>query len=132
MWKRIYLSAFEASVGVFVIINGLLTLSPDSAIKQSLWNIMGFSSVIIPWSQVIAGTMKLIGILYGKSNLEVAGLISVAAMFTIRAIGLVADGEVSLTDLNSLTICAGIIASNLIRIAQIITNVQIVAVKVKK
>jgi hypothetical protein len=123
MWKRFYFKPFEAFIGLFVIVNGWLTLFPmaegGSVVKDNLWNLMGYGGIAIPIFQIVAGVLKITGIALNRANIEAAGLILVTAMFFIRAIGLVADGEVSNSDLNNLVIAFGIIVSNIIRISQV-------------
>lgn len=126
MWKRFYLKPFEAFVGVFVIVNGLLTLFPvaegGSVVKDNLWNIMGVPGLIIPWFQIAAGALKITGIAIQKSNLEAAGLIMVTAMFMIRGIGLTADGVITNSDINNIVIATGIVVSNIVRLSQVLNN----------
>lgn len=122
MWKRFYLKPFEAFVGLFVIVNGILTLTPwgtGSAVKDNLWNLLGYGGIIIPIFQIVAGFAKVIGIAINRSNIEAFGLILVTSMFAIRAITLVSDGNISPGDVNSEVIAIGIVVSNLIRLTQV-------------
>jgi hypothetical protein len=126
MWKRFYFKPFEGFIGLFVIVNGWLTLFPvaegGSAVKDNLWNLMGYGGIAIPIFQIVAGLLKVVGIAINKANLEAAGLILVTAMFGIRAISLVSDGDVTNSDINNLVIAVGIMASNIIRITQVSNN----------
>lgn len=125
MWKRFYLKPFEAFVGLFVIVNGALTLMPGgtgSAVKDNLWNLLGFGGMLVPMAQIAAGVLKIIGIAINKSNLEAAGLVMVTSIFAIRAITLVSDGVVTAADVNNEVIAIGIIVSNIIRLSQVLNG----------
>ncbi len=126
MWKRFYFKPFEAFVGIFVIINGLLTIHPiaegGSIVKDNLWNLMGYTGIAIPIFQVFAGLLKTIGIAINKSNIEAAGLIMVGSIFLIRMIGLVADGDITNSDVNNLTIAVGVVVCNIIRLSQVLNH----------
>lgn len=129
MWRRFYLKPFEAFVGLFVIINGVLTLTPwgtGSAVKDNLWNLLGVPGIAIPVFEIVAGLAKLIGIAWNKANIEAAGLIMVATIFFIRAIVLISDGDISPGDINSEVIALGIIISNIVRLTQITSGKHIV------
>jgi hypothetical protein len=121
-WARLYFKPFEVAIGVYVILNGIMTFSGESAAKESLWNIIGTPSVLIPIWQIISGIAKILGIAINKANLEVFGLISVASMFLIRAIALVADGDITLQDVNAVSISMLIIICNATRISQILLD----------
>ena len=125
MWKRFYLKPFEAFVGLYVIVNGVLTIAPwgtGSSVKDNLWNILGVSGILIPIFQMVAGALKILGLAINKSNIEAAGLIMVTSMFMIRAITLLADGDVTPGDINAEVICMGIVVSNLIRLSQVLNG----------
>jgi hypothetical protein len=134
MWKRLYLKPFEAFVGLFVIVNGLLTISPigtGSSVKDNLWNLLGYTGIVVPIFQIVAGIAKIIGLAFSKSNLECSGLIMVTTIFFIRAISLSMDAQITSADINSLTICVGIIVSNTIRILQITNSHKYVITEVQ-
>lgn len=121
MWKRLLAIPYESCIGIFVIINGVLTLFP-SAVKESLWNLVGYPGLVVPFMQIAAGGIKLTGIAKNKSNIEACGLIMVMSMFLIRAISLLADGNITLSDINSCSIAVLIAISNTVRLIQIVKN----------
>ncbi len=116
-------------MGLFVIVNGILTFSPDSAVRENIENVIGYGSFVVPTAQILAGAIKLAGIGANKGNLEASGLIMVAMMFFIRIFMLCADGDISLQDINSITIAVLIIFCNIIRIRKIILNIQTVEIQ---
>ncbi len=122
MWRRFYLKPFEAFVGIFVIVNGILTMFPGSVVRDNLWNLIGIVGPAVPIFQIIAGTFKIAGIALNKSNIEASGLIMVSSLFLIRALALGADGDITLSDMNNITIAIGIITSNLIRLSQLLNG----------
>jgi len=121
---RLMNRAFESGVGIFVIVNGILTFLPQSAVRQGLENIVGFGSFVVPALQILAGSLKLSGIASNMGNVEAAGLILVGSMFAVRIFMLCSDGIITAQDINSITIAILIIACNIIRLKQIIQNVQ--------
>ncbi len=133
--KRFYLKPFEAFIGLFVIVNGILTLMPGgtgSSVKENLWNLLGVGGMILPYFQIAAGSFKIVGIAIGKSNIEAAGLVMVTCMFIIRAIMLVADGDISAADINNEVIAMGIIVSNVIRFIQIINGKKYMLAEIRE
>lgn len=126
--RNYYLYPFEAGIGVFVILNALLTFFPDSAVAVNLWNYVGPLYVLLVAVQAFAGVIKLIGLGFSKANLEAAGLIIVSGMFLIRALTLITDGDITLTDINSVFYSSIIIVCNLVRLNQILRNQKVKAV----
>ena len=116
--------AFETGVGIFVIVNGILTFLPQSSVRQGLENVVGYGSVAVPVLQILSGSFKLFGIGANKGNVEAAGLIMVGSMFAVRIFMLCSDGIITAQDINSITIAVLIIACNIVRLSQIIRNVQ--------
>lgn len=95
---------------------------PGSIVKDNLWNLVGVGGIAFPIFQILAGLSKIVGIARNKSNIEAFGLIMVASLFMIRAITLVTDGDVTLSDINNVTIAIGIIVSNLVRLSQLLNG----------
>ena len=126
---RLLARTVEAGVGVFVIVNGILTFSPESSVRANIENVIGYGSFVVPTAQILSGGLKLFGIAANKGNCEAAGLIMVAMMFFIRIFMLCADGEVSLQDWNSITIAVLIIFCNIIRLRKIILNIQTIEIQ---
>jgi hypothetical protein len=126
MWRRFWFKPFEAFVGIFVIINGLLTMFPiaegGSAVKDNLWNLLGYTGIAIPFFQLLAGTLKIVGIALSKANLEASGLIMVGSIFLIRGLSLVTDGDITNSDINNVVIAVGIVICNIIRLSQVTNN----------
>lgn len=136
MWRRFYVKPFEAGVGVYVIINGVLTMFSNSIVRDELWNLLGVAGFLIPVFQILAGSAKLVGMAINKANWEAAGLIMVAAMFFIRALlwgaGLFTNGPETLAEINSLTVALLIVAANIVRLTQIFNGyVTVYAQKVE-
>jgi len=117
------------AIGIYVIFNGIITFSPDSVARNALWNIVGSSSIIIPIWQILSGLSKLVGVAINKANIEAFGLISVSSMFIIRAIALLSDNDITLQDINSVAICTLIVASNIIRLSQILFDFKFVYIR---
>ena len=90
--------------------------------KENLWALLGFGGMLIPIAQIFAGFAKIIGIALAKSNIEAAGLIMVASLFSIRAVMLIIDGDIGAADINNEVIATGIIVSNVIRLMQIVNG----------
>ena len=131
MWMRFYLKPFEAFVGVFVIVNGILTLFPGSVVGTNLWNLLGSVGIVIPVLQIIAGAMKITGIALNRSNIEASGLIIVSCLFAVRAITLCLDGDITLADINNVTIAVGIIVSNFVRLTQVLNGHKYIVAEIK-
>ncbi len=122
--ERYLVRPFESAVGLFVIMNGILTFTPESVVRQNLENIIGYGSIAVPMVQILAGLLKIFGIGANMGNLEAAGLLTVASMFSIRIFMLVADGDITVQDINSITIALLIILCNTVRVGQILRNVK--------
>jgi hypothetical protein len=119
-FRRIADRPYVTFIGIFVIVNGILTFFPSSAVIQILNYHFGALSFIVPIFQILAGGLKVFGAGLGKGNLEVGGMLMVSALFLIRALALVSDGDVSLQDINSITIAFCLIMANMFRIRQVL------------
>lgn len=99
-----YVIPFEVGFGIYLILNGLLTLSAQSTVLSNLLIIMGTSAFILPVIQVLSGIFTIIGIGSRRANLEAGGLILSMAVLMIRAIAIFHDGPPHLDDMNALVI----------------------------
>jgi hypothetical protein len=124
--RRFYLNPFEANVAVFVIVNAILTFFPQSWLLFDLWSTFGIPAIVVPIIQSVAGILMFLGIGLAAANLEVAGLILVSAMFAVRFITLIDDGNITLSDINNSTIAILIIAASAKRVIQLIRGVRII------
>jgi hypothetical protein len=122
MWKRLYVKTFESGVGVYVIANAILTFFPGSSVREGLFVLVGYPGAAVPVFQIFAGLLKLTGLIAGKANLEASGLVMVGSIFIIRAITLMTDGAITLSDINSVIIAVLIVICNSIRVIQILEH----------
>jgi hypothetical protein len=126
--KNFLVKPFEASVGIFVIMNAILTFFPESTVIQILTYQFGTAAFILPVFQIFAGLFKLVGIYLGKANIEAVGLIMVSTLFAARIATLLSDWDVDLVDINSITIGSLIITANSIKLHQLFKNMEIVVI----
>ena len=110
---------FEGAVALYIIINAILTLNIQSAVLQNLYSIVGWSALATPFLQMISGAMVIYGARQARANIEACGLIIASTIFLIRAIALLTDGEVTLTDINSTVISVLILVASIVRITHI-------------
>ena len=127
-WKNWLVKPYETSVGLFIISNAILTFFPNSAVIQLLEIHFGKLSVIFPISQMIAGLFKVAGIYFGRANWQAAGMLMINFLMGIRIVSHLADGEVTLYDINSIIICVLIIVTNSVLLKQIFQNKEVVQV----
>ena len=111
---------FEAATAIYGILNGFLTFNWASPVLVTLWNAWGVFSFFFPFMQMVAGIHILIGMGVRKSNLEVAGLSLLSAMFLVRAVATLIDGDITLADLNTCLIAVLLCLSSVVRVISLI------------
>lgn len=113
---------FETGVAAYTIINALLTFSPDSAVLSNLWQLIGGYSLIAVCYQLFAAVSILYGMVSKKLNVEIMGLIMLCSVFAIRAVALLTDQDITISDLNSSTLAGVLIVSSATRIYRLISR----------
>lgn len=113
---------FEAGVAFYTIINALLTFSPESAVLSNLWQLLGGYSLIAVCYQLFAATSVLYGLLSNRINVEIMGLVMLCSVFTIRAIALLTDMDVTISDLNSTALAVTLIGCSAVKILTLIKS----------
>ena len=111
---------FESGVAVYTILNALLTFSPDSAVLTNLWQIIGGYSLVAVCYQLFAAISVLYGLLSNRKHIEIMGLIFLCSTFSIRAIALLADKDITISDLNSTILALILIICSVARVIKLI------------
>jgi hypothetical protein len=116
MLKRLICSPFQAGIGIYIILNALLTFNPNSAVLMNLWQIIGGYSLAAVCFQILAGSFILAGMVTEKINIEAAGLVMACSTLSIRAFALLSDKEFTLSDINTTCLVALMIVASTTRI----------------
>lgn len=107
-------------MGIYIIINGLLTFDSDSVVLQNLYSLVGFLAFTAPFFQVAAGVMILLGICRRMANLEAGGLVMIMFVSALRGIALFLEPHYDPKVLNSITIVVLLALACLVRLNHIL------------
>ncbi len=113
---------FETGVAVYSICNALLTFSPNSAVLSNLWQLIGGYSLIAVCYQIFSSVSILYGMACRRINVEIMGLIMLCSVFAIRAVALLADMDVTISDLNTTLLAIILIAASATRVYTLINK----------
>lgn len=110
---------FESGVAVYTVLNALLTFSPQSAVLSNLWQLIGGYSLIAVCYQLFAAASVLYGLLCNRIHIEIMGLIMLCSTFSIRAIALMSDSDITISDLNSTLLAIVLVVCSAARVVKL-------------
>ena len=125
LWKLLKVRPWDICCAIYIICNGILTINVNSIVYDKLYHLLGFTGMLAPVIQILAGLCVIIGGIKNKSNIESFGLIVASSLFLVRAIILVTDGDVTLSDINVVIISILITLASTLRINQMLQDYTI-------
>src|SRR5437762_3404784 len=100
-WPAFKYYPFQTATALYVIANGILSFHANSIIFDNLWNLIGGYSTVALVAQILAGILIIYGMGFMKSNIEAAGLVWTGSVFIMRAISLLTDNDITLSDVHA-------------------------------